>query len=86
MKMATHKNDYPQCTSQIVRRLFFDPKKFLTWTRRSGLTKIPPGVQGVRLAGWSLCGGGDEDDDDEDDDDDDINMIMTGGMMMIILR
>ena len=32
------------------------------------MTKILPGVQGVRLAGWSLCGGDDEDDDDDDDD------------------
>ena len=32
------------------------------------MTKIPPGVRGVRLAGWSLCGG-DEDDDGEEDDD-----------------
>ena len=35
------------------------------------MTKIPPGVRGVRLAGWFLCGGGDEDDDGDDDDDED---------------
>ena len=53
------------------------------------MTTILPGVQGVRLVGWSLWGGDDddEDDDDEDDDDeydDDINMIITEGMVMML--
>ena len=35
------------------------------------MTKIQPGVRGVRLVGWSLWGGDEDDDDDDDDDEDD---------------